>query len=455
MEATAPLRARGGRTISLEATAFDEAAHFDRQRTRRADFSSATGALQRLLQAASTLVVMPLVLHALGAEGFGVWAAAASFAWMTTVFDFGVGQALLTRVARAAARGEIAAIRADLGAGLLATGGLALAAALLAIVAIPLVASDATRDAYLIAALCLAANAPCALGAGVWAGLQRVHVVFAWEAFQTIFTMAALFGASLVTQDVRWYVAATAGGLLVSNALCFAHLLLRRPDLAPAASWPDAALCRGLLAEGGPFVALAAAAMLWVNLDTIVALARLGADAAAQMGVAQRACVTIYGLLWAVTQPLWPAVAEAAARGDYPWARRSLARMGGMVLALILAGDAILILFGPKLIDIWMGGALRLPPEVFWAMAAWALALGLGRVVDVALNGLGAVRFQARVMLIFGVTAFAMKLVAAPNAGVAGIIAASALAFLLTAAPAYVIWLSRWSGAGGAPARKS
>lgn len=397
---------------------------------------------------------MPLALHALGQEGFGIWAAAASFAWMTTVFDFGVGQALLTRVARAAARGDAAAIRADLGAGLLTAAGLALAAALLALAVIPLAASPATRDAYLIAALCLAFNAPCALGAGVWAGLQRVHVVFAWEAFQTLVTMGAMFAASFVTQDVRWYVAATAGGLLLSNALCLVHLALRRRDLMPAVAWPEWSHCRALLADGAPFVALAGAAMFWVNLDTIVALARLGPEAAAQMGVAQRACLTIYGMLWAVTQPLWPAFAEATARGDHAWARRSLARAAGVVLTLILAGDAILVLFGPTLVDIWLGGALQMPAGVFWAMAAWALVLGLGRVVDVVLSGVGAIRFQAAAMLAFAMLAFAMKVLVGPHAGVAGILAASPLAFALTAAPAYILWIVRWSARGGAPARK-
>ena len=51
---------------------------------------------------------MPMVLRAVGSEGFGVWAAAASFFWMTVVVDFCVGQALLTTVAQNVARGDIA-----------------------------------------------------------------------------------------------------------------------------------------------------------------------------------------------------------------------------------------------------------------------------------------------------------------------------------------------------------
>ena len=91
------------------------------RRGRQAAFSSFAGVAQRLLQIAGTLIVMPMVLHAVGSEGFGVWAAAASFFWMTVVVDFGVGQALLTSVAQNVARGDIAEIRRQIGAALLAS----------------------------------------------------------------------------------------------------------------------------------------------------------------------------------------------------------------------------------------------------------------------------------------------------------------------------------------------
>ena len=75
------------------------------RRGRQAAFSSFAGVAQRLLQIAGTLIVMPMVLLAVGSEGFGVWAVAASFFWMTVVVDFGVGQALLTSVAQHIAGG--------------------------------------------------------------------------------------------------------------------------------------------------------------------------------------------------------------------------------------------------------------------------------------------------------------------------------------------------------------
>ena len=87
---------------------------------------------------------------------------------------------------------------------------------------------------------------------------------------------------------------------------------------------------------------------------------------------------------------------------------------------------------------------MKLGQDVPWAMAAWVAMLSLGRIVDVLLNGLGAVWFQARVAIIYSALAFLLKFLLAPHFGVAGILASTVIAYGLTYAPAYIWWLTRW-----------
>ncbi len=414
------------------------------RRGRQAAFSSFAGVAQRLLQIAGTLIVMPMVLHAVGSEGFGVWAAAASFFWMTVVVDFGVGQALLTSVAQNIARGDILEVRRQIGAALLVSLALGLIGTILAVTIIPRVASPQVADAYLIAAVLLSINIPLSLTGNVWTGLQRFHMTSAWETFQTIFTVCGLFALTRFSTDTRYYVAVTAGGLLVANVASTINLYSRYPELLPSLQLPSASRCLALMQRGAPFFILSVAATLAVNLDSVIALSRLGADAASRMAVAQRACLTALGLLWVVTQPLWPAFTDAATRGDYVWVRRGLLRGAFVVTLCTMSGGAILILFGQPLLDLWMGGAMKLGQDVLWAMSAWIAMLSLGRIVDVLLNGLGAVWFQARVAIAYSVLAFLLKFQLAPYFGVAGILASTAIAYGLTYAPAYIWWLTRW-----------
>ena len=114
-------------------------------RSRQVALSSMVGVSQRLAQVAATLVTMPLVLHALGIEGFGIWGAAASMAWMTATVDFGISNALLTGVARAMAGRDFDGVRAEVSAALTVAAGLTLVVLGLAVPAVFLLASPADK----------------------------------------------------------------------------------------------------------------------------------------------------------------------------------------------------------------------------------------------------------------------------------------------------------------------
>ena len=186
-------------------------------RSRQVALSSTVGVVQRLAQVAATLITMPLVLHALGIEGFGIWGAAASIAWMTATVDFGVGNALLTGVARAMAGRDLEAARAEVSAALTVAAGLAVAVLALAVPAVFLLASPTAKPVYLIAVAAMALNIPGSLAAPIWMGLQKAYVAWGWEAVQTVLTVSGYYVLTRFTADVRLYVGVTFGVLLLTN----------------------------------------------------------------------------------------------------------------------------------------------------------------------------------------------------------------------------------------------
>lgn len=413
-------------------------------RGRLVVLSSTVGIVQRVVQILGTLVTMPLVLHALGTDGFGLWGAAASLAWMVATVDFGIGFALLTAVARAIARGDPAEARAEVGAALQLA---VLLAALVLALAVPVIrweAPPAEAPAYMIAAGALALNIPASLAGGIWIGLQRSYIAWAWEAVQTVATVAGLFALTRFTTDVRLYVAVTFGCLLAANLASLGHLFLRHPELRPARlCWTPQRL-GGLLRRGTPYVLLGLATTLAIHADNILALSLLGPQAAGQMAVAQRACMTALGLIWVLTQPLWPAFTDAAMRGDERWLRTHIVRAAVVVVACAVGGSALLVAFGQTLLNLWLGSELTFDQGVFWAMAAWIVVPALGRIPDVLLNALGVVWFQVRVAVVYCALAFALKLTLAPRLGIAGILLATGISYGSTHLPAYLWWVWRW-----------
>ena len=248
-----------------------------------------------------------------------------------------------------------------------------------------------------------------------------------WEAAQTIATIIGLVALTRLSGDARLYVAVTVGALLAANIGSTAHLLIAHPQLRPSFALAPAGRGWALIRAGTPYLLLSLSLTLAVNLDSVVALSMLGAGDASRMAIAQRACLSAYGLLWVVTQPLWPAFAHAESRGDMAWVRRHVLGAALLVGACALTGGLILVVLGQRLVALWMGGAMRIGQDVFWAMFAWILILSLVRTVDVLLTGLGAVWFQARTAIACSLLAFALKLALAPVVGVAGILSADGL----------------------------
>lgn len=387
---------------------------------------------------------MPVVLNALGKSSFGIWAAAASLTWMASAIDLGIGNALVTDFSRAFAANKNDDVRR------LVTTALWLGAAIAALelagafLVIPRLAPPGSSDAYLIAAACMALNVPVSFASSLWAGEQRLYVVWIWEAAQSILTGMTMWMLLHLTNDLRFYVAASAGGVLAMSCASFAHFFIARPELRPFLALPSFDEVRRLLARGMPYFILGIGLVLASHSDNIIALSILGSDSAAVMAVSQRACMTAFGLLFVLSQPLWPKFANAAVRGEVVWIRTNFWPAAFVISSAAILGSAFIIFFGGRVIDLWLGGSLTVRTEVLWAIGIWIVVPALGRVPDVLLNALGVVWFQVKVAVIYGFLAFGLKIWLAQTWGVSGILAATGIAYAFTHLPAYLWWVYRW-----------
>jgi len=413
-------------------------------RSRRIVFSAGAGIFQRLAQAASTLLVMPLLLKVLGPAKFGVWGAAASLAWLAGIVDLGMGAALVTAVANATALHREDDARRYITGALVAGSGLA--ALILTLVAAATLAGGVpqTGETYLIAIAGLALNIPLSCANSLWMALQKGYVSGFWELVQTLLTTAALVLAALMSTDVRVYVAIVYGGLVLSNIGSLAHFLLRHRTLRPRGVDHPLNAARSVAGMGLMYFALSVVGGLPYLLDNVFALQLLGPEASARMTVAARICMTAFGLLAVLAQPLWPAFSEAAAKGDMRWIRRSLVRGSMLMFAVAVAGAALLLLAGGPLLRWWMGADMGIGRDLLWAMAFWIVMLALVRVPVLLLNALGIVRFQIVACIIGTSTAIALKVLLSQRLGVAGILWATTISLAILIVPSTVWRIVRW-----------
>lgn len=404
------------------------------------------GLIQRSLQIMGTLITMPLVLHALGHKDFGLWAAAVSMVWMANLADLGLGNALLTAITLESTHDNKNKMKLYSTASLYLACVLSLFVGALTLISVRFLTSSSTRDVYQIASLALAINIPASLAGALWSGLQRVYMVWVWEAIQTVLAVIIMLLLTKTTLNVRFYVFTTMGTLLICNYGSLIHVLVKHPELRPGRingrNLID--MWRKLISKSTPYFLLGLSATLSVSSDNIIALSILGPEAAARMAILQRAGMSAYSLIWSITQSLWPAYADAAERGDHAWIRRHLISGMALVILCLLVGCSVLIIFGQRMLEIWLGESLKFNSEMLWAMAAWIAVPALGRIPDLLLNALEVIWFQVLVALIYSCIAFILKLHLASSFGIAGIMMATGIAYSITHLPAYFGWIINW-----------
>ena len=421
-------------------------------RGRRVRLSMIAGLPVLGLQVGGGLFLVTFAWRAFGSDGFGLWAAITALAPVVALGDVGVGSALISLVASAMGREDgVAARRAVATAiGLSAVAALLLAGmSILAYGWVDWAAwfKQAPDSAYapglaLIAYVaCRLTLLPLGVVNKLRTGLQENFVNSAWDAVGVLISLLLFY--------VSWRAGAGLPLLLLASgvgpvlAAIGNWIGLAGRDVIPRLREFDVALVLPQLRLGLLFLVLSLATLLSSAADNLVAIRLLGPTATAQVALANKVFTVGQAILSVAMMPLWPAFADAIARRDEHWIRRTL---GFGVLASFGAGVALagFFLFGTnRAVELWLGSDALLPVGLLWSNATWLVLQAVGMIAAMFLNGANVMRFQVVAALGFGVLAFALKLVAAPILGAAGIVWATVAAYAVVL-PFYVWFIRRW-----------
>lgn len=406
--------------------------------------ASGVGFVQRIAQIATTVVTLPLVLHALGVYGFGIWGAATSLAWLSGILDFGLGSALITLIPRTIATGQNELTREHVAAALIC--GCILSVIVVIAGAALTVAGTQLRQStpFLLAVVGLALNVPLSIAGNVWFGLQKGHVAGGWEIVQTLLTLCLLLTAAAFHGGVTAMVCAVYAALVLTNFASLAHLLVRHPEIRPRRSYPSMQSLQIVVGQSGWLFLFSVAVACSYMFDNLLTLHWLGGEASAQMTMAMRLCTTAAGVIAVLTQPLWPAFVEAESVGDRPWALRTLSWGTVMVLVLAVSGAAVIVLFGAPLLTWWLRSNIGIGPALLWATGIWIVVICTPRVPSLLFSAALILRSQFIAATAALALAIALKCLLVDRFGVVGILSATPISWLIIMWPASIWLMLRW-----------
>jgi O-antigen/teichoic acid export membrane protein len=422
------------------------------RRSRRAALSGVTTLLSGGLKMAGSLITLPLLLHYLGAEGFGVWVALTSLMALSALGDLGIGNGLINALSAAHGTDDRTSARIWVSNAFLIA--LTLSCALLVVFAIldavlswPTVfnlPSSSTIIAEVGPAVkvmigCVVLNVLLGVAIKIRTGYQEIHVNMLWEILGTASGIVTLVVLIWLKAALAWLVLAEVGVPLIAmagNIVCL--FLVERPWLRPSLSCVRFDAMRKLLNLGLLFVLVHLVGIAAFSSDNLLAIWICGPEAAGLYAIAMKLFSPCRLLAGALLGPLWPAYGEAIARGDIAWIRRTIVTSIATTEAIILPLALVCLFFGDELIGLWFRQPISLGFALLSGAAVWVVLEAIGSGLTVFLNGASVLRAQIPIGIAFALTAIAAKVAFANQFGIAGIIWGTTVSYFITQLIPYV-----------------
>ena len=415
-----------------------------KERYRRVALTALSSGGAKVISVITMLISVPLTLHYLGSERYGMWMTISSVVLMLGFTDLGLGLGLMNSVSEAHGKDDRQAAAHYVSSAFFMLTGMAvliLAAFALAYphipwarlfnVKTPLAAREAGPALAALVA-CFALNLPLGVVQRVQTGYQEGFVISLWESLGKVLGLIGVLGVIFCQGGLVWLVLAVAGApllaALVNSLVLFGY---QRTWLRPDWKNADTATATKLIRIGLLFFILQMALALAYSSDNLVAAHFLGPEAVTLYSVPMRMFTAVTLLVSMLITPLWPAFGEAKARGDILWVKRTLSKSLKLSFFLSLLPTLFLIIYGPTVIHLWVGAEITPPLSLLIGQGIWTMLLALGTTMSIFLSGINMYNFLIKTVPIMSIISLILKIFLAEQIGLSGIIWGLVISYIL------------------------
>jgi len=404
-------------------------------RTRNFTRSLGAGYVSVAVNIAYTAASVPLALHYLGNEQFGLWALAQQIVGYLMLLDLGVSSAVSRFIAdrkddvNGGGYGSLlltGAIVFAIQGILIAIAGAVFSFFAPALFAVPEhLAGDFTNVLTIITSLAGLLVAFRSLGAPLWA-FQRMDISYALGSLTLLTSFAALWGGF----HLGWGIYSFAFAGIPAAILCpiITFLICWKSGFYPSAGhWgrPNLPLFRKIFSFGQDVVLVAMGSQL-TNASQIMILSRVvGLNAAANFAIGTKLLTMGQQFTGKVLESSAPALTEMFVRGDVARFNLRFSNIFSITAFLSTLGATALVAVNAPFVSFWTSGA------VHWNLACDALLAGLliASSLTRCLTGLfglaGNLRPVRHIYLIEGCIFIVLSIPAASHFGTVGLLLVS------------------------------
>lgn len=389
------------------------------------------------------LVSIPLAFRVLGEERFGVYGVVQTLMFFITMSDLGMGPGIMRRIAAAVARGNREEETAVMSCGFFITLGFVTVAASVFItlmLTVPVttlfgsgfatMAPELEKNLW-IAGLMFLVMLLVSMLERAREGYQEIHIGNTFGAAQNVASAVILYFGLYHWPTVSFLILAIYGTQAFFGSANATHLLLKRPWLIPRWSSIRRPLAWQMVREGLALFTAGTMSPILQREGTKWLLGwmmgPLGPSVSGRYTILIQLGFFLYGFVLMISRPLWPAVADAVARGDLAWVRAARARITKWFLLMAVLTVSGFVFLGPWLAEAWLRKKVDLDRLDYALFSLSFVLMVWSHFHYVILAGVGKIRQVAQVLAMETATVLVLAWLGIQTFGLAGALAATGL----------------------------
>lgn len=374
-------------------------------RTKQVELNSIIMLIAKGVSMFIQLLLVPLTIGYVSSATYGIWLTLSSVVAWVALFDIGINNGLKNRYAECKAKGDIIKAQKYVSTTyfLLSIIFLPLLLILLIINAfinwsnllnIPEIDNIQLSTSLLIVYFCLNFI------------FSTVNIVLTAEMKPAIPSILALIQQVMIYIIIWLLTCFTEGNLLkLCIALTIPPLIIiilsnvyvfraKLESVKPKFSCIDLKLSKSILSIGYKFFIIQIAVVVLFQTSNFVMIKYYGADEVTQYNIAYKYFFILNTIFSILISPLWVAVTDSKAKGDYQWIQRTIAKYFRLSVVFMVIGLFMLIICN-WIYGIWIGDEIgNIPFMMSFVVLMYAVENNSANLFAVILNGAGYLKLQ-------------------------------------------------------------
>jgi O-antigen/teichoic acid export membrane protein len=404
------------------------------ERYRRAGITASSSFVTKALNILISFLSVPLTVHYLGSERYGVWLTISSLLTWMSMTDFGLaGNALVNVLAEASGKEDREGAQHYAASAFWALTAVGVVTGIVAAATFRLIpwrevfrvsAATSTHELQLTCALTLGflvLNFPLSMQQSIYSAYQDGFLANIWGIAGNSLALLALVIVSQSHGGLPQLVLALSGTRAVVSLANYFFLFRRYHWLKPSPFAVRWKCIKRLFSLGGKYLVTQLASLGIYQSQPMIITQMMGPKYVVIFVVAYKIIALPMDLVFMATAPFISAFGEAKARNDWKWIRGAYKNATNASLAFGLPLLAIMSLFAKPIIRVWAGAAATPSTTLILGLAAYTV-LGIALMAaGQLLIGLEHVNALALSLTLCSLGIIGSSILVAPRWGLTGI----------------------------------